>query len=515
MRGSLLGILLFFKYSICADELNFEGDIRDFAVGNNKVYVLTDDRLHQMRHNLTIETERYISNATHSNRVNILVYFGSNKTLITCGTLNCGYCEVLDENDITKSLHRESISVGPWRKASSVAFIVDIKSQKYLLVGKENEESPCGTSNFVSLWNTQDEQYGGIFSKSNTRDTPTPPYIHSEKKVQLVDGFQLNLSSYLFLNVMTENGSASLKVQLLRTENKGTKADTLKSLRGATLKCCEDKQRRRLLSSTVIKDTEEVLWAGVFSAENARDTANNALTIYDISQELSEVHDFCDLKENAPAECKPVGRAGQDEKILTPKTVVFRYRSILSVAAEKNEPWVALFIGTEEGQLIKLVLDKDLNPTCPMVLYKSDNGYRFFPRMLFDPVDRSHIYIALKNQMRRVSVAQCGEYNTMGECRSAPDPLCGWCVSKSRCSIWQECHGSIWVNIPADVIKKELNISQVTLRLRVIVKGQGRPAYSCFFKTESGDLCETSSQTSVSVDCSCTFSSHQVSAEGQ
>nr|XP_017210627.1 plexin-C1-like [Danio rerio] len=66
-----------------------------------------------------------------------------------------------------------------------------------------------------------------------------------------------------------------------------------------------------------------------------------------------------------------------------------------SVAAVRNGSWIVLFMGTSDGQLIKLVLDENYTPGCPTVLYKSDDERAVLPRLHFDPVDFKHIYIAL------------------------------------------------------------------------------------------------------------------------
>jgi len=115
MRGYLLGIFVvpLLKHCICGDVVNFDGDIKDFVVGKSKLFVLTDHRLHQMRLDLSEEKRKDITNATHQNIVNILLPFEDNDTLITCGTFSNGYCEVLDINDITKSIYAESILIGP------------------------------------------------------------------------------------------------------------------------------------------------------------------------------------------------------------------------------------------------------------------------------------------------------------------------------------------------------------------------------------------------------------------
>lgn len=47
----------------------------------------------------------------------------------------------------------------------------------------------------------------------------------------------------------------------------------------------------------------------------------------------------------------------------------------------------------------QLAVDKAYKPACPRVLYKSDDDRRVFPKMHLDPVDRKHVYMALKNQV--------------------------------------------------------------------------------------------------------------------
>ncbi|XP_026079540.1 plexin-C1-like [Carassius auratus] len=117
---------------------------------------------------------------------------------------------------------------------------------------------------------------------------------------------------------------------------------------------------------------------------------------------------------------------------LQPLSVVFRYSSMSAVAATRIESWIVLFIGTSDGQLIKLMLDEKYTPGCPIMLYKSNDERAVLPRMHFDPVDFKHIYIALKKQLRRVSVVPCAKYSTLKDCRAALDPFCGSCVNTLR-----------------------------------------------------------------------------------
>ncbi|XP_058628373.1 plexin-C1-like [Onychostoma macrolepis] len=512
MGRYLLGILLLLKYCICDDVVNFDGDIKDFVVGNSKLFVLTDHRLHQMRHDLNEEKRKDITDAPHHNRVNILVPFEANGTLITCGTFKYGYCEVLDINDITNSIYYESdILVGPQQNEKSVAFIAG----SYLLVGKKEDDAKAQDARYsvASLWNTLQSQPGGIFSR--TAEGSDAIIQSTVRDVEFVDGFQRvsPSESYLFLNAKTDSERKVLVLWM--NSSKVKKIDIIKSLQAATIRCCSDKVRPVLVASTVIPSVNGVIWAGVFSAQNQQDPENSALALYDISNVQGRVKGFCAIGE------KPCGSESGTE--LQPLSVVFRYSSMSAAAAMRIESWIVLFIGTSDGQLIKLMLDEKFTPGCPIVLYKSDDERAVLPRMPFDPVDFKHIYIALKKQLRRVSVVSCAKFSTLKDCRAALDPLCGWCVNTQRCSIQDECTKSSWLFTPKDSLQDllvsfqvwaEKSSSKITLHLSLSLESTGNPTFSCTFITGSVKLCDGSDLDAVFPNCYCSFSDQLLSTGG-
>ncbi len=193
MGRYLLGILVLLKYCIRGDVLNFDSDIKDFVVGNSKLFVLTEHRLHQMRHDLYEEKRKDIT------RVNILVPFDANGTLVTCGTFEDGHCEVLDINDITNSIHYKSnigLLVGLRQNEKSVAFIAG----KFLLVGKKDEDAKPQDTLFsvVTLLSTSESQPGGIFSKiAEISDAIIQSTV---RDVGFVDGFQRVTLRILFIS---------------------------------------------------------------------------------------------------------------------------------------------------------------------------------------------------------------------------------------------------------------------------------------------------------------------------
>ncbi|XP_041709526.2 plexin-C1-like isoform X1 [Coregonus clupeaformis] len=539
MRAVFWGVLLAcVEWGRGQETQTFDVDVRDFAVGDSSVYVVTDDRLYQVNHvftkvikrdnpNLVDPNQEVPPDETYPFKVNILLPFITNKTLITCGSAKCGYCEILDLNEISKSVHSEYIEVGSLAPGdSTIAFIVDVGKNSYIMAGRLHVREACPNSyQLFVLRNTQQGQYGGIFSDSEDGANPCINTRHKEN-FQFVDGFQSNSHIYVFLNVPKEP-----QVRLIWFKSKNNKATTLNSLEGTTLKCCGNMERRRLLSSSVIPGSGgphgQVLWAGVFTADNTSHPINTMLAIYDISPSAGRQLEYKD--PDFCYECCGESSPKRNTKDLQPVAEVFKYSSMTSVLAVRHNSWLVFFIGTGDGQLIKLAVDKAYKPACPRVLYKSDDDRSVFPKMHLDPVDRKHVYMALRNQMMRVPVAQCSKHKSLKDCWSAQDPFCGWCESennKSRCSFQDDClQPSAWISISEDSQQQNMVTYQVeknssgekftlTVKVHLNVNGIGSLAFACNFLIGSGNLCDSTSPAPALPQCSCLFSIDQLPAKG-
>ncbi|XP_071369310.1 plexin-C1, partial [Centroberyx affinis] len=491
MRLLLLGLLLTLRGEPARcrggeeegeDAVTLDGNIRHFAVANNSVYVATEERLHQLSRSLaqvrsltqrgTVEggqdpgdgrfqrvsgSDKW--NATFS--VNTLLPFEENGTLISCGVTECGYCELLDLANISKVLYKENIQVGSLRRRSaSVGFLVQVqdspsRTETYILTAiqqdkdKTTEEDKCFFDVRVArLHDTNNEHMGGIFSDV---DGSAHSGIQPEGDVEFVDGFQISSTIYLFSNL-----PATSKVRLLWLESKGSKTRTFTSMRGASLHLSSGDGavgagRSRLLASSVIPGGPPVLWTGVFSVDG--DRTNTVLVVFDVSPDRTpgtyEDPDFCSSNCNS-------NRVKGQPQALRPAAVLFRQSFMTSVLAVRQKAWMVFFIGTGDGQLIKLAVDKAYRTVCPRVLYRADNDRQVSPRMHLDQVDRKHFYVALGNQMKRVPVSRCRTHTGLQACWSAQDPFCGWCGSASSCTFEDECPDSLWLSIPDDASQEKM-----------------------------------------------------------
>ncbi|XP_010123417.1 PREDICTED: plexin-C1 [Chlamydotis macqueenii] len=112
---------------------------------------------------------------------------------------------------------------------------------------------------------------------------------------------------------------------------------------------------------------------------------------------------------------------------------------------------IVLFLGTDDGQLLKAILNEDMESNCPEVLYEIKEETSIFPKLRLDPVDNNYIYLSSANKVRRIPVANCSRYISKEECLSAKDPYCGWCSLNQRCSLKENCTRSNsmkgWYNI--------------------------------------------------------------------
>ncbi|XP_070847708.1 plexin-C1 [Chaetodon trifascialis] len=521
----------------------FEGDIRQFAVATDTVYVATEERLYQLNHDLTpvqnvtqrgilkggpIEAQfRRISatdkwNATLS--VNILLPFVENGTLISCGLTNneCGYCEVLDLKDISNVLYKEDIQVGPpWRNSASVSFLVNVEqtsTETYILTGIQllegiSTKTSCSAgSEAVSLHNTNNNQKGSIFSN---RGDYSHPAISREGNVDFVDGFQIGLIIYLFSNL--PSGDKSNRVRLLWLEGKTGKPQTLKSLRGATLRISDGGEGSRLLASSVIPGgSGAVLWSGVFSVDGGQ--TETELAVFDISLDptidTDMDPDFFSVRTDKP---KPT------PKTLMPKMVLFRQNYMTSVVAVRHKAWMVFFIGTGDGQLIKLAVDKNYHTYCPRVLYRANDDRQVFPNMRLDQVDHKHIYVPFQKQIRRVLVSTCSAYTNVQDCWSAQDPYCVWCGSSSSCTFEDECQDSDWLSIPDDsqqemvsyrVMKNSTDQITLNIQTHLTVGQKARANFACQFSGSSSELCSRESPPPQFPQCTCILTKSTLPAEG-
>ncbi|XP_023206405.1 plexin-C1-like [Xiphophorus maculatus] len=366
--------------------------------------------------------------------------------------------KVLDLKNISKLVYSESIQVGPQRSSSgSVSFLVDV-----------------------------------------TEKPGVKPGIQTEADVEFVDGFQINSTVYLFSNVAS--GGETNKVRLIWLQAETSKTQTLESLHGATL---SSSGGSRLLASSVVPGGQQVLWSGVFSVDGGE--SNTELLLFDVSPDISrEKNKDPDFYTSVDKPNNPSG-----PKALKPHAVLSKKKYMSSVLAVKQDSWTVFFIGTTDGQLIKLPVDKNNRPACPKEHYRASGNQKVFPKILLDPVDHKQMYLIFKDKIKRVPVSNCSEYMSVEDC--CTDPFCVWCVSEKRCTFKDDCKYD-WISIPDEYQQEVISYRaekdstgqvKVVVNVHLTLAQNIQSEFTCAIVTNVRRLCGTLPQYP---QCTCVLS---------
>ncbi|XP_055500254.1 plexin-D1-like [Leucoraja erinacea] len=113
-------------------------------------------------------------------------------------------------------------------------------------------------------------------------------------------------------------------------------------------------------------------------------------------------------------------------------TPLFSYSGLLSVSATLVRNWAVIFLGAEDGRLIKLVLDENMKVLRPSILIELQDDSPIKHSIMFDKIDPHYFYLLTERMVRRLKVANCSQYSSCEDCLLAQDPYCGWCLHEER-----------------------------------------------------------------------------------
>ncbi|XP_029457482.1 plexin-C1 isoform X2 [Rhinatrema bivittatum] len=297
------------------------------------------------------------------------------------------------------------------------------------------------------------------------------------------------------------------------------------TLRGeAALGCRAGSGRRAIVASALIRGPG--LWAGVFASETARRAAaadRTALCLFDLTEIQGRAagcrpRRFSDpILDGGGAACadpsKPV------DPISKAPTLV--HSDLSSVHGVELRGRIVLFLGTGDGQLLKVMLDENMQADCPEVLYEIEEETPVFHKLEFNPVNQNYIYLPTTYEVKQIKVANCEKYESCKHCLSARDPYCGWCHSSKRCTLQEECshlsNSGTWLDIsegPSQCLTIQVIPSGTKQIIEVAfdkVAGQRENRSSCQVKKSATGavLCEGVAEPTAR--CSCNVTAKELS----
>ncbi|KAM9389382.1 plexin-C1 [Phaethornis superciliosus] len=220
--------------------------------------------------------------------------------------------------------------------------------------------------------------------------------------------------------------------------------------------------RNLIVSSSLVRQGQQGWWVGVFR-HSAK--AWNATAVHSHSAKAWNATAVCifgmeEMKEKACTSTHFMnGKSCEARSIKKLPTLI--HSGLVAVYGTVVLNQIVLFLGTDDGQLLKAILNEDMESNCPEVLYEIKEETSIFPKLRLDPVNSNYIYLSSANKVRRIPVANCGRYVSQQECLSAKDPYCGWCSLSRRCTLKENCTraNSIngWYNI-SHAPEKDLKI---------------------------------------------------------
>uniref|UniRef100_A0A8B9FHJ7 Plexin C1 n=1 Tax=Amazona collaria TaxID=241587 RepID=A0A8B9FHJ7_9PSIT len=206
--------------------------------------------------------------------------------------------------------------------------------------------------------------------------------------------------------------------------------------------------RTLIVSSSLVRQGERGWWVGVFLyKQDAKAWNATAVCIFGMEE----------MKEQACASKHFVMNGNSCVSLgivllrVCPKLPTLIHSGLVAVYGTVVLNQIVLFLGTDDGQLLKAILNEDMESNCPEILYEIKEETSVFPKLRLDPVDNNYIYLSSANKVRRIPVANCSRYISEQECLSVKDPYCGWCSLTQRCTLKENCTRSNsikgWYNI--------------------------------------------------------------------
>ncbi|XP_069629825.1 plexin-C1 [Haliaeetus albicilla] len=200
--------------------------------------------------------------------------------------------------------------------------------------------------------------------------------------------------------------------------------------------------RSLIVSSSLVRRGEQGWWVGVFHhSHNITAWNTTAVCIFGMEE----------MKKQACGSTHFVMNGQNCEAPSIKKLPTLIHSGLVAVYGTVVLNQIVLFLGTDDGQLLKAILNEHMESNCPEVLYEIKEETPIFPKLRLDPVDNNYIYLSSANKVRRIPVANCGRYVSEQECLSAKDPYCGWCSLNGRCTLKENCTRSNsikgWYNI--------------------------------------------------------------------
>ncbi|XP_032349507.1 LOW QUALITY PROTEIN: plexin-C1 [Camelus ferus] len=435
--------------------------------------------------------------------------------LLTGWTFDRGACEVRPLGNLSRSSLRsgtEVVSCHPQGSTAGVVYRVGSQNRWYLAVAATyvlpepetaNRCNPAASDRdtAIALKNTEGRSLA-------TEEMGRLKLREGGGSLHFVDAFLWNGSVYFpYYPYNYTSGAATGWPSMARI----AKSSEVLFQGQAALDCGHGHPdgRRMLLSSSLVEALD--VWAGVFSAatgegQERRSPATTALCLFRMSEVQARTKS-CSWDFQAENHCE----GEQPERVQPIASSTLIHSDLTSVYGTVVLNRTVVFLGTGDGQLLKVILGENLTSNCPEVIYEIKEETPVFYKLVPHPEKNIYIYLTAGKEVRRIRVANCSKHESCLECLAAADPYCGWCHSLQRCTFKEDCvhlkNSENWLDISSGAKKcPQIHLSRSSRdKTTVTVVGSFSPRHSeCVVKNvDTGRmLCEGKSVSNETCTCS-------------
>ncbi|XP_058424632.1 plexin-C1 isoform X1 [Diceros bicornis minor] len=442
---------------------------------------------------------------------------GSGGLLLTGWTFDRGACEVRPLGDLNRSSLRngtEVVSCHPQGSTAGVVYRAVDKNRWYLAVAatyvlpEPNTASRCNPA-------ASDRDTAIALKNTEGRSLPTEEMGRLKLRsgagsLHFVDAFLWNGSVYFpYYPYNYTSGAATGWPSMARI----AQSSEVLFQGQAALDCGHGHPdgRRLLLSSSLVEALD--VWAGVFSAatgenQERRSPATTALCLFRMSEIQARAKSCPSDFETTHPNCKD---GEQPERVQPIASSTLIHSDLTSVYGTVVMNRTVLFLGTGDGQLLKVILGENLTSNCPEVIYEIKEETPVFYKLVPHPKENIYIYLTAGKEVRRIRVANCSKRKSCWECLTVTDPHCGWCHSLQRCTFKEHCvhsqNSENWLDISSGAKKcpqiQMFRRSKDKTTVTMVGSFSPKPL-DCVVKNldPSRELCRGKSQRGESCTCS-------------
>ncbi|XP_052871807.1 plexin-B [Anopheles cruzii] len=199
----------------------------------------------------------------------------------------------------------------------------------------------------------------------------------------------------------------------------------------------DEPQNRSAICMYSLKDIEEVFNENIHSCFNGtikdRNLGYISGTIDDgkcpeAGSQAGNVYSFCNvgLKISGVTPITATARFGFGEGI-----------ALTSIAVTTIGPHTVAFVGTNDGWVRKVLLSgREAGEYERMAI--DEEGFAILPDTMFAP-SNDHLYVLSERSIIKMKVEHCGTFGNCSDCLESRDPYCGWCSLEKRCTVRTAC----------------------------------------------------------------------------